>query len=65
MTNRFHDGHGILSEAAAAGRDVDVAISIGVDPALFVAAFWPVGPRADELGVAGRCWESLWRWCRP
>ena len=53
MTNRFHDGHGVLGEALAAGRSVDVAISIGVDPALFVAAFWPVGPRADELGVAG------------
>lgn len=53
MTNRFHDGHGIVGEALAAGRSVDVAIAIGVDPALFIAAFWPVGPRADEMGVAG------------
>lgn len=53
MTNRFHDGHGVLGEALTAGRAVDVAICIGVDPALFIAAFWPVGPRADELGVAG------------
>lgn len=53
MTNRFHDGHAILGEALAAGRTVEVAIAVGVDPALFVAAFWPVGPVADELGVAG------------
>lgn len=53
MTNRFHDGHGIVGEALAAGRGVDVAIAIGVDPALFIAAFWPVGPVADEMGVAG------------
>ena len=53
MTNRFHDGHGIVGEALAAGRAVDVAIAIGVDPALFIAAFWPVGPVADETGVAG------------
>ncbi len=53
MTNRFHDGHGIVGEALAAGRGVDVAVAIGVDPALFIAAFWPVGPVADEMGVAG------------
>lgn len=53
MTNRFHDGHRVLGDALAAERGVDVAVCIGVDPALFVAAFWPVGPRADELGVAG------------
>ena len=53
MTNRFHDGHGILGEALAAGRSVDVAIAVGVDPALFISAFWPVGPHADELCVAG------------
>lgn len=53
MTNRFHDGHGIVGEALAAGRGVDVAIAIGVDPTLFIAAFWPVGPAADEMGVAG------------
>ena len=53
MTNRFHDGHGIVAEALAAGSTVDVAITIGVDPALFIAAFWPVGPHADEVGVAG------------
>lgn len=53
MTNRFHDGHGIVGEALAAGRGVDVAVAIGVDPALFIAAFWPVGPVADETGVAG------------
>ena len=53
MTNRFHDGHGIVGEALAAGRGVDVAIVIGVDPALFIAAFWPVGPVADEMAVAG------------
>lgn len=53
MTNRFHDGHGIVGGALAAGHGVDVAIAIGVDPALFIAAFWPVGPMADEIGVAG------------
>lgn len=53
MTNRFHDGHRIVGEAMAEERPVEVAIAIGVDPALFVAAFWPVGPVADELGVAG------------
>ena len=53
MTNRFHDGHRILSEAQALGRTVEVAIAIGVDPVLFIAAFWPVGPHADETGVAG------------
>ena len=53
MTNRFHDGHGILGEALAAGRSVDVAIAVGVDPTLFIAAFWPVGSHADETGVAG------------
>lgn len=53
MTNRFHDGHRIVADALGAGRTVDVAIAIGVDPALFIAAFWPVGPHADELGVAG------------
>lgn len=53
MTNRFHDGHRILEAAAAAGRTVDVAISLGVDPAIFISAFWPVGPVLEELGVAG------------
>jgi 2,5-furandicarboxylate decarboxylase 1 len=32
---------------------VDVAISIGVDPAIFVSAFWPCGPAIEEFGVAG------------
>ncbi len=53
LTNRFHDGHRILDAALAAGRTVDVAISIGVDPAVFVSAFWPVAPGIEEFAVAG------------
>ena len=53
LTNRFHDGHRILQAAAEAGRTVDVAISIGVDPAVFISAFWAVGPDVEEFAVAG------------
>ncbi len=53
LTNRFHDGHRILEAALSAGRTVDVAVSIGVDPAVFVSAFWPVAPDIEEFAVAG------------
>lgn len=53
LTNRFHDGHRILEAALTAGRTVDVAISIGVDPAVFTSAFWPLGPEVEEFAVAG------------
>jgi UbiD family decarboxylase len=39
LTNRYHDGHRILDSALTKGRAVDVAISIGVDPAIFISAF--------------------------
>jgi len=52
LTNRYHDGHRILDAALGAGRTVDVAIALGVDPAVFVSAFWPVGD-VEEFGVAG------------
>lgn len=53
FTNRYHDGHRILDSTLTQGCPVDVAISIGVDPAIFVSALWPCGPGIEEFGVAG------------
>ena len=53
LTNRYHDGYRILDSALTQGRTVDVAISIGVDPAIFISAFWPCGPELEEFAVAG------------
>ncbi len=53
LTNRYHDGHRILDSALSQGRTVDIAISIGVDPAIFISAFWPCGAEVEEFAVAG------------
>lgn len=52
LANRYHDGHRVLDSALTQGRSVDVAISIGVDPAIFISAFWPCRPDIEEFAVA-------------
>jgi 2,5-furandicarboxylate decarboxylase 1 len=53
FVNRFKDGARALEDAERRGTPVDVAISIGVDPAVFVAAMWPAPSHVDEFGAAG------------